>query len=448
MPHNNSSQLSILLITDVFPPKSGGSGWSTYYLGKALAERGHRVKVLRPRYDLRTARPMMRQTAFGGLHVEELVLPDAPAWMRRLGLDRASRERQAARHLAHRAAKIVRVDGVSVLHGQHKVSALAVSKTARRGRAGGAKLASVATVRDYWPLCPVSTRLFSAANGQSFECKECHRLGRYLACVGAEGKSGAESRLLAVARWAATWQAARSLAECDATVAVSRYVRDQLAQSGRVPGNSLYDIPNLVDLPSVDSALTCDWPLDDISPEQPFLLFVGKWDVNKGAAMLPDATERAGVRMPVLFLGDGPLQASIEKEARCRGLDFRFYSWLDNDAVLRVMGSARALLFPSAWQEPLSRVLLEGCASGAAIVALDTGGTGDIITHGVSGWLAPDMDSFVEGIRRVASEDHLNHMLREGARHKAETAFAAPKVAGQMEQLYYNLLTQKKERTK
>ena len=72
--------------------------------------------------------------------------------------------------------------------------------------------------------------------------------------------------------------------------------------------------------------------------------------------------------MPVVLLGDGPLKAEIEADAAPRGLDFRFYSWLDNDAVLRVMQAAQVLLFPSAWQEPLSRVLLEGCAAGAAIL--------------------------------------------------------------------------------
>src|SRR5436305_14278125 len=42
--------LKVLLLTDVFPPSSGGSGWSTYYLGEALRERGHGVYVIRPRY--------------------------------------------------------------------------------------------------------------------------------------------------------------------------------------------------------------------------------------------------------------------------------------------------------------------------------------------------------------------------------------------------------------
>ena len=39
----------VLLVTDAFPPVSGGSGWSTYELARGLRAYGARVTVLRPR---------------------------------------------------------------------------------------------------------------------------------------------------------------------------------------------------------------------------------------------------------------------------------------------------------------------------------------------------------------------------------------------------------------
>jgi glycosyltransferase involved in cell wall biosynthesis len=440
-----NSQLKIVLVTDVFPPGSGGSGWSTFYLGKALSERGHQVSVLRPRYDLLAGRPALRRTQFGGLVVEELIVPGPPDWTRRAGLQRAWQEREAARHLGRRATQIALRRGIDILHGQHKVSTLAVAAALDRARARGAHVAAVSTVRDYWPLCPVSTRLFNRRDGGRFECKECHQFSDYMASVLAEGRHSLPEFLISQARWLATRQAARRLASCDAVIAVSRYVRDELALSGRVPGERLYNIPNLVDLPSVDRDLGGEWPLHDISLESRFALFVGKLDVNKGAGMLPDAMVRSGISMPVVLLGDGPIKEEIESDARRRGLDFRFYSWLDNDAVLRVMKAARLLLFPSAWQEPLSRVLLEASATGAAICALDTGGTSDVIVDGQSGLLAPDMASFVAGIKRLAGDDALNQALRAGARARAERVFAAPKVAGEMETLYRALVGRTKD---
>jgi glycosyltransferase involved in cell wall biosynthesis len=121
-------------------------------------------------------------------------------------------------------------------------------------------------------------------------------------------------------------------------------------------------------------------------------------------------------------------------------MDFRFVSWLDNDAAILLMRHATVLLFPSAWQEPLSRVLLEGLAAGAAIVALDTGGTSDAIAHAESGWLAKDAAEFTEGIRLVSSNTQLNATLRSGARRRAEEVFAAPNVSARVEALYTRLL--------
>jgi glycosyltransferase involved in cell wall biosynthesis len=180
--------------------------------------------------------------------------------------------------------------------------------------------------------------------------------------------------------------------------------------------------------------------LHDISPADPFLLFVGKLDANKGPQMLPQILAGAGVALPLVVAGDGPLRAKLAADARERGLDFRFCDWLDNDAVLLLMSRARVLLFPSAWQEPLSRVLLEGCAAGAAIVALDTGGTRDILVHGESGWVAESRVEFVRGIRQVPADGHLAARLRAGARRRAEDVFSAPVVSAQVEALYYRLL--------
>lgn len=436
--------LRVLLITDVFPPGSGGSGWSAFYLGKALMQAGHRVLVLRPIYGDAT-KPALRRTAFRGVPVEEITAPKAPAWAARMKLAKVVSQRRAGALLERRAVTLARRGGFNVLHGQHAVSGVAASRAAGRARKEGLRVVSVCTVRDYWPLCPSSTRLFEQA-GTFSECTECHHLLAYLRCSTGHGLRRGIRVPLSVGRWINTLLAGRSLAGCDAVVAVSGYVERELERSCRVRGGKIHAIPNLVDLPSVDAALAGPWPLHDISPKDAYLLFAGKLEVNKGAWLLPELIERAGVRLPVVIAGDGPLRGEIESAARGRQLDFRFYDWLDNDAVLRLMQGARALLFPSAWQEPLSRVLLEGCAAGAAIVALDTGGTSDVIEHGVSGWLAGSLGDFAEGIRAVVADDTLNMQLREGARRRAESRFAAPIVSARVLDLYKALLGSDKER--
>lgn len=432
--------LGVCLLTDVFPPKSGGSGWSTYYLGKALSERGHHVTVLRPVYGSKVRKPARRSTRYEALAIEEVLVPEPPAWAVRAGAGKAWSKRTARGLLEKRAASLAANGTINVLHGQHQVSGIAAVRAASRARGN---VVSVVTVRDYWPLCPVSTRLFEAAAGEAFECEDCHRLPIYLRCARRKGLRGAARIPLDLARWLNTLADSRNLAKAGAVIAVSSYVGRELSRSGRVPASRLKDIPNLVDLPGVVRAIGGEWPLHDISAEDKFLLFAGKLDTNKGAWQLPKVLARAAVDMPVVVAGDGPWRENLAAEAAELGLDFRFYDWLDNDAVLRLMNRAAALLFPSAWQEPLSRVLLEGCASGAAIVALNTGGTSDVIEHGTSGWLANDLDEFVAGAKAVVTDTELNARLRRGARQRAEDKFAAPAVSAQVEGLYRSLLAQR-----
>src|SRR5438874_3543534 len=225
--------LNVLLITDVFPPGSGGSGWSTYYLGKALKERGHSVSVMRPRLGERVARPKRRVVEYGGLMVEEILVPASPRWASRLGMGKALSETVARRALSSRAYTAARASNLDVLHGQHSISAVAASTAARRARKHGKRVASVATVRDYWALCPSSTRLFADGTGREFECRDCHRLGEYTRCVRISRRKQPESvrkpaptyRLLedalSLARWLQTLRASRALAACDGVVAVS-----------------------------------------------------------------------------------------------------------------------------------------------------------------------------------------------------------------------------------
>jgi glycosyltransferase involved in cell wall biosynthesis len=234
----------------------------------------------------------------------------------------------------------------------------------------------------------------------------------------------------------------RALAASDAVIAVSRFVAGELQRAGAVPPSRLHVVPNLVDVAHVERIVATPPPWDTIglAPDAPFLLFVGKLEPNKGAQLLPAALRAAGVGpdRPVVLAGDGPLEGWLRREGARAGLDLRF-AYLDNDDVLRLMARAAVLLFPSAWNEPLSRVLLEGCAAGACILALDTGGTPDAITAD-SGVLVPDMAAFARELRALLGDAPRRERLRQGARARARARFDEPVVISQVEALYERVL--------
>jgi hypothetical protein len=100
------------------------------------------------------------------------------------------------------------------------------------------------------------------------------------------------------------------------------------------------------------------------------------------------------------------------------------------------MARCDALWFPSSWDEPLSRVLLEALACGAPIVAMPTGGTPEIIVDGRSGILAPDIISFVDAAQRLHNDASWRQQIQVGARLRAQQLFDTNTVIKHMLRLY------------
>jgi glycosyltransferase involved in cell wall biosynthesis len=96
--------------------------------------------------------------------------------------------------------------------------------------------------------------------------------------------------------------------------------------------------------------------------------------------------------------------------------------------------------------EALSNALLESMAAGAPIVATRVGGTPEAIADGHTGLLVPANDprALSEAIARLLREPDLAAALGRAARRTAESSFSLPRMVAAIEQLYRDLLTQKR----
>ena len=102
------------------------------------------------------------------------------------------------------------------------------------------------------------------------------------------------------------------------------------------------------------------------------------------------------------------------------------------------MARATALVFPSLWPEPLSRVLLEALALGTPVAAMDTGGTREIVEDGDSGLVVGSADALSDAVGRLAGDDALRRRLGEGARARA-VAFSPAALVPRYEAVYRRL---------
>ena len=65
----------------------------------------------------------------------------------------------------------------------------------------------------------------------------------------------------------------------------------------------------------------------------------------------------------------------------------RFLGWIPHDRLLNLQRNAHAVLLPSAWNEPLSRIVLETMALSVPVIAWNRGGNAEMIESAVNGWL-------------------------------------------------------------
>ncbi|HET9315694.1 MAG TPA: glycosyltransferase family 4 protein, partial [Vicinamibacteria bacterium] len=305
--------MKIVLASEVYPPRAGGAGWSSRALALGLREAGHDVSVV-------TTSPGADD--LDGLRVTRL----ATSGRKRLTVPRAF-----ARHLRGVAGAIV--------HAQHSLSALGAL-------AGDAPERVAVTVRDHWPVCFWSTRISRGALCPACGVRPMTRCvrGRVHPDALAWGAIPYMMGDLRLKRAA--------LRRAGATLAVSEAIADELRAAG-LP--RVETIPNMVDGREVE-ALAREAPSFEL-PER-YLLFVGKLEENKGARALIPAVAAARTGLPLVVLGEGTLAHAVKMDAAEAGVPLLLRGWAEREDVLRILARATALVFPSLWPEPLSRVLL------------------------------------------------------------------------------------------
>jgi glycogen(starch) synthase len=389
--------MRIVLPTEVFPPKAGGAGWSARALALGLKDAGHDVSVITTAAGPERERdvPVIRLESAGGPF-------------------RRGRESELFRKALSEMAS-----QADIIHAQHSLSALGALKLSPRHKV-------VVTVRDHWPVCFWSTRI-----SQGALCPQCSTPGM-LRCI--KGRLPVMSAPVAIPYM--KWDLAdkrRALSEADAAIAVSQSIAVEL-RAAHIP--RVHVLPNMVDAQEV-AAIAAEPP--KVALPDRFLLFVGKLEANKGAQHLIHAVARCRASLPLVILGSGSHESQVRAEAAALGVEVATPGWAERDDVLRAMKRATALVFPSTWPEPFSRVLLEALALGTPIAAMDTGGTSELIENDVSGLLARDRDELGDAVGRIVHDGNVRTRLTEGARLRARD-FSPEKLIPRYESLYRGLL--------
>ncbi|NTU86043.1 MAG: glycosyltransferase family 4 protein, partial [Chloroflexales bacterium] len=320
-----------------------------------------------------------------------------------------------------------------IIHAQHVQAAPAAVMA---GRELGVPV--VVTVRDHWPWDYFATGLhadrlpYCRPGWPGLATDLVARLGPLR---GATALPAIPYMLAHLRRRAAF------LAQADAVIACSGYIAGRLR--GIVPAGRVHVLAHMVDIAAND-AIAATPPATGW--EGALLLFAGKLEPNKGAGLLSAIFEALREAAPtglppftLVIAGDGALRGSLAPALAALGVRARFLDWAGHDETLRLMARCDLLLFPSAWGEPLSRVLLEASSLGAPILAVPTGGTPDIIADGATGALAATARAFAIRLAALLADPAERERLGACARANAVANFDTSALAHRYEALYASL---------
>ena len=166
--------------------------------------------------------------------------------------------------------------------------------------------------------------------------------------------------------------------------------------------------------------------------KEDFLLFIGRMNPEKGAHVAAEVANRIGRRLVMAGKMAEPAEkAYFDSDVRPHLTDdVEYIGEVDEATKLDLYARAAATLMPIQWPEPFGLVMVESLACGTPVVALRNGSVPEIVDDGVTGFVADDVDSFVEAVGRIDTIDPA------ACRKAAEARFSTEAMVAGYEQVY------------
>jgi glycosyltransferase involved in cell wall biosynthesis len=387
--------MRILLVSDFFPPDTGGMEAHVELLAKELLRRGHHVAIVTTSENpVGVAGAVVRHASTSLQRVPRAFQSAARAYpppCRDLELHRSVR----------RTASWWKPDLIHA-HGWCAFSCY---------WQGSPPL--VITLHDHGMRCPKKTLLRENA-----ECVA----GRGTCCATCSGGQSLAKRMCLSA---ALGYAVPALAShTSRLIAVSESVAGRLAElHGPLPPVEV--VPNFITVSDKRASSQSD---------RRVVLFVGPDSTHKGRPVLIDAFRRLklkGARLHLVGTGE-----------RIEGPDITSTGYLTGEELARQFQTSSVVVVPSVWPEPCPTVALEAMAYGKPVIGSRIGGIPDIVEHGRSGLLVRPNDpmELAAALSAVLADDNLRGRLGRGAQKRAEL-FDASVVVPRLESSYMAALS-------
>ncbi len=237
-----------------------------------------------------------------------------------------------------------------------------------------------------------------------------------------------------------------SLGRADLVVCVSNFVAQSLIDAGFDPAR-VRTVLNSIDIsewtgPDVRKEVRDELQLP---PDEPVVISVCRLGKGKGPLELVQAVaivRRQHPNLRLIIVGQGSQEFVDRLKRLIAELELGQNVILTGyrGDVPRLMRAADIYAMPSDG-EPFGLVFLEAMASGLPVIALDNGGTPEVVANGVTGLLSPlgDVESLAVNLQTVVGDVDLRKTLGEAGRIRARECFDGPRLADDIMRIYQYL---------
>lgn len=180
------------------------------------------------------------------------------------------------------------------------------------------------------------------------------------------------------------------------------------------------------------------------------VLHVGGFVTHKGADVAIQAVAalvrdgHRNIELTIVGRGHPDYRRQLEAMIAADGLGpwVRLAEGVPRARMPEIYRQHDVLVLPTSTDEPLSRAVMEGMASGLVVVATNTGGTPEMITHGQDGLLFKPSDSsaLADHLRLLLVNPTFRQELAKAARRTAETRFQIERMVDETETFLQEVL--------
>jgi glycosyltransferase involved in cell wall biosynthesis len=164
--------------------------------------------------------------------------------------------------------------------------------------------------------------------------------------------------------------------------------------------------------------------------EQPddYVLYLGRFVSGKGPLLAVETARELGLRLVMAGPSNPYFREKIQPLVDGKSVEYAgFVTGKERD---RLLGGARALIYPIQYPEAFGLVLVEAMACGTPIAAMRLGAVPEIVEEGVSGFTAATRQEFAATVTKCFSLD------RRRIERKARAQFSIEKMAREYARLY------------